>query len=75
MKKTKTKLGSKRKKKAPAVKTNAELDTVAFQSLLLGADELLVYKDEEGEYHILCKEKYDPKKDYQVLYMTYEDIK
>ena len=74
MKKTKTKVAVKRKKK-PETTKNVELDTVAFQSLLLGKDELLVYKDEDGEYHILCKEKYDPNKDYQVLYMTYEDIK
>jgi hypothetical protein len=59
------------KKEKPPKKS---LNTLAMQSLLLGKDELLVYKDEEGEYHILCKEQYNPKKDYQVLFMTYEDI-
>jgi hypothetical protein len=50
------------------------LETISMQSLLLGKDELLVYKDEDGEYHILCKEQYNPKKDYQVLFLTHEDI-
>jgi hypothetical protein len=55
-------------------KKEKALETISMQSLLLGKDELLVYKDEDGEYHILCKEQYNPKKDYQVLFLTHEDI-
>jgi hypothetical protein len=65
-----TKKPAEKKEKPP----KKSLNTLAMQSLFLGKDELLVYKDEEGEYHILCKEQYNPKKDYQVLFMTYEDI-
>ena len=49
-------------------------EAIALQSLLLGTNELLLYKDEEGEYHVLCKDEYNPKKDYQVIYLTYKDI-
>ena len=56
-------------------KTNdKEINAIAMQSLLLGSNELLLYKDEHGEYHVLCKEAYNPKKDYQVIYLTHEDI-
>jgi hypothetical protein len=62
------------KKKPEAKSTKNVVTAIALQSLLLNDDELLVYKDEEGEYHVMCKEVYVPGKDYNVLYMTYEDI-
>lgn len=75
---TKKKIATKKVKTLRTKKTSPRndrrMEAVAMQSLLLGKDELLVYKDEEGEYHILCKEEYNPKKDYQVLFLTHEDI-
>ena len=60
--------------KVKSAKKEKALETISMQSLLLSKDELLVYRDEDGEYHILCKEEYNPKKDYQVLFLTHEDI-
>ena len=69
-----TKNKTKARKPRVTTKQDKALETISMQSLLLGRDELLVYRDEEGEYHILCKEEYNPKKDYQVLFLTHEDI-
>jgi hypothetical protein len=69
-----TKNKTKARKPRVTTKKDKALDTISMQTLLLGRDELLVYKDEDGEYHILCKEEYNPKKDYQVLFLTHEDI-
>jgi len=66
----KTKKLKPRKPKLSSKTTEA----IALQSLLLGSNELLLYKDEDGEYHVLCKDEYNPKKDYQVIYLTYKDI-
>jgi hypothetical protein len=74
MTKKTTKTKAKEKKPRTPTKKDKALETISMQSLLLGKDELLVYKDEDGEYHILCKEEYNPRKDYQVLFLTYEDI-
>ena len=67
------------KKKA---KTKKKADTpvsmptsvVAYQTLLLEKDELLIYRDELGEHHILLKEEYNPQKDYRILFLSYEDL-
>lgn len=74
MTKKTTKNKTKARKPRIATKKDKALETISMQSLLLGRDELLVYRDEDGEYHILCKEEYNPKKDYQVLFLTHEDI-
>jgi hypothetical protein len=71
---TKKRVTTKVKSVAKSVKKEKALETISMQSLLLSKDELLVYRDEDGEYHILCKEEYNPKKDYQVLFLTHEDI-
>ena len=79
MKKKITKPTTKTVKAAKTTKsekkaTTAAIDVVAMQSLLLGKNELLVFKDEDGEYHIMCKQQYNPNKDYDILYLTHEDI-
>jgi hypothetical protein len=64
------------KKAAKTIKSPSSqvVSTLALQSLLLGNNELLVYKDEEGEFHIMSKSEYIADKDYDVIFMTYEDI-
>lgn len=78
MKNTKPKSPSNLKTKKLKMKKPKVLDktteAIALQSLLLGNNELLLYRDEEDEYHVLCKNEYDPKKDYQVIYLTYKDL-
>ncbi len=62
---------SKPKEKEVPVGT---VESLAVHGLLLGRDELLVFKDEDGSYHVLSRDQFDPKKDYQVIYLTHEDI-
>lgn len=72
--KTATQIKTKKLKPKKAKLNSKTTEAIALQSLLLGNNELLLYKDEDGEYHVLCKDEYNPKKDYQVIYLTYKDI-
>jgi len=51
------------------------LDTaLVLQGLLLASDELLIYKDENADYHVLASAPYDPNKEYKTIFMTWEDL-
>lgn len=41
---------------------------VAWQTLLLQEDELLVYIDDTKQLHYFCSKPYDPNKEYKVLF-------
>jgi len=69
-----TKLKAKKPRQSKNKPVAEGPQAIALQSLLLGRNELLLYKDEDGEYHVLCKDAYDPAKDYQVIFLTYKDI-
>jgi hypothetical protein len=69
-----TKLKAKKPRQSKNKPVSEGPQAIALQSLLLGRNELLLYKDEDGEYHVLCKDAYDPAKDYQVIFLTYKDI-
>ena len=64
----KTNLKTKSKEK---IKISQEL---VLQGLLLGDQELLIYKDEDLNYHVLTSSPYSKDKNYQVLYYTWEDL-
>lgn len=49
-------------------------DELVVQGLLLDKDQLLIYKDEQGEYHVFSTEPYDKDRKYQVIKMTWEDL-
>lgn len=49
-------------------------DELVIQGLLLDKDQLLLFKDEQGEYHVFSTEPYDKDKKYQVINMSWEDL-
>lgn len=49
-------------------------DELVIESLLLADDELLLFKDEEGDWHVFSKQPYDKDKKYNIIKMTWEDL-
>lgn len=49
-------------------------EELVIQGMLLADDELLVYKDEEAQYHVIATKPYDKTKSYRTLFMTWEDL-
>ena len=65
------------KKQTPKVKQDPKAvltDALLVQGLLLGDDELLIYKDEHAEYHVIVTKPYDSSKEYKTIFMTWEDL-
>ena len=54
--------------------TKSLQETVVMQGLLLADNELLVYKDESGDFHVLTTKPYNKDKQYSTLFMTWEDL-
>lgn len=55
--------------------TNTLSEDLTLQGLLLSDNELLIFKDEKAEYHVLSKKPYNPDKKYETIFMTWEDLK
>ena len=49
-------------------------EALVIEGLLLEDDELLIYQDEKGNYHILSKKPYDKEKEYRIIKMSWKDF-
>lgn len=58
-----------------STKTEQLKEEVQLQGLLLSEDEMLVYKDEQAEYHVILTKPFDKNKKYKTIYLTWEDLK
>lgn len=56
---------------SPKLKIKEEL---VLQGLLLSDKELLIYKDENAEYHVITTQPFDKSKTYTTIFMTFEDL-
>ena len=49
-------------------------DELVVESLLLSDNELLLFKDEQGDWHVFSRQPYDKDKKYDIIKMTWEDL-
>ena len=62
------------KTRKPLKKEGGLPEAVIWQTTLLQDNDLIVYTDEKGENHLLCRKPLDKTRDYQVIYINYNDV-
>lgn len=53
---------------------SSQIKDILLQGILLQDDELLLYKEESGDWHVFTTQPYDSDKKYNIIKMTWEDF-